>query len=113
MRETPRRIARLRQIACLVAVIAATGGTVAALSPPNPKQGRTTAQAIRIDLKPKSVAYTVGTKPDLVLTLVDPKGAPVKAPKDFAILVEALSADGKVVHRETIPSREARASELT
>ena len=91
-------------MACLAAVIAATGSVLLA-DGQNPKQSgakttvRATAQAVRIELRPKTtVTYTVGNKPDLVLRLVDPKGAPFTAPKDFTILVEALSADGKVVH---------------
>jgi hypothetical protein len=94
-------------MAYVVAVIAATGAALQA-GDQTPKQSgakstvRALAQAIRIELKPKTITYTVGDKPDLVLTLVDPKGAPFRATKDFTIALEARSADGKVVHKETI-----------
>ena len=117
--ETPLRVARLRacRLACLVALMAGTGAAPLA-GGQNPKQSgaksstRATAQAIRIELKPKTtVTYTVGNKPDLVLRLVDPKGAPFTAPKDFTIVVEALTAEGQVVHKETITVNKGTSAE--
>ena len=113
MHEIPRRVARLRacRIAGLVALIAATGMTVTADGALASTQSRTTAQAVRIELKPRTVTYTVGTKPDLVLTLLDPKGAPFTAPKDFVILIEVLATDGKVVHNETVTVKKGQSVE--
>jgi hypothetical protein len=73
---------------------------------------RATASAIRMDLRPKATAvYTVGRKPDLVLRLLTPKGQPYTAPKDFNIVVEASSSDGRVVHRESITLKKGKSLE--
>jgi hypothetical protein len=76
-----------------------------------PPAGRATS-AIRMDLRPKvTAAYTVGTKPDLVLRLFTPNGQAYSAPKDFLILVEALSSDGRVVHKESITLKKGKSEE--
>ena len=46
-----------------------------------------------------------------MLRLVDPKGAPFTAPKDFTIVVEALTAEGRVVHKETITVKRGTSAE--
>jgi len=77
-----------------------------------PTSVRTTASAIRMDLRPKATAvYTVGMKPDLVLRLLNPKGEPSTAAKDFDIVVEALSSDGRVVHKESITLKKGKSVE--
>jgi hypothetical protein len=77
-----------------------------------PPSVRVTATAIRMDLRPRATAvYTVGTKPDLVLRLLTPKGQAYTAPKDFDIVVEALSGDGRVVHRESITLKKGKSLE--
>ena len=73
---------------------------------------KATADAIRIVLKPaRTTTYTVGTKPDLVLSLVSSKGSPFKAPKDLRIAIEAQTLDRKVVHKEEIVVKRGNSSE--
>jgi hypothetical protein len=77
-----------------------------------PPSVRATASAIRMDLRPKATAvYTIGKKPDLVLRLLTPKGQPYTAPKDFNIVVEALTGDGRVVHKESITLKKGKSLE--